>query len=97
MTAVRSSFAEVTRWNTSCCGIDPMASVIHAAANQSHSFAPPFGQNSNLPASTAAEMTFVGPPARLPTKSATAVSPIRMITVWKRSVSATDHIPPHRV
>ena len=50
-TAVFSSFAEVTRWKTSCWGIEPMASVIQAARNQSHSLVPPLGQNSNLPAS----------------------------------------------
>src|SRR5262245_35615997 len=97
ITAVRSSLAEVTRWKTSCCGMEPIASVAQAAANVSHSLVPPLGQNSNLPASAAAEMTLDGPPAMLPTRIATAVRPIRMTTVWKRSVSATDHIPPQIV
>ena len=32
-----------------------------------------------------------------PTSQATATSPIRITTVWKRSVSATDHMPPQMV
>ncbi len=32
-----------------------------------------------------------------PTSQATAVRPIRMTTDWKRSVSATDHMPPQMV
>ena len=55
--AVFSFFAEVTRWNTSCCGIEPIASVIQAATKASHSLAPPLGQNSNFPASDAAAIT----------------------------------------
>ena len=96
-TAVFSSLAEVTRWNTSCCGIEPMASVIHAARKASHSLAPAFGQNSNLPASEAAAMTLAGPPAMSPTSQATAVRPTRITTDWNRSVRATDHMPPKMV
>src|SRR3954467_11965702 len=52
--AVFSFFAEVTRWKMSCCGIEPSASVTQAVKKYSHSLEPPFGQNSNLPASAAA-------------------------------------------
>jgi hypothetical protein len=32
-----------------------------------------------------------------PTSSATSDRPIRMTTVWNRSVKATDHMPPKMV
>ena len=96
-TAVFSSLAEVTRWKMSCCGTEPIASVSHAVPNASHSLAPPFGQKSNLPASAAAAITLPAPPAMSPTTQATSVTPMMIITDWKRSVSATDHMPPHTV
>jgi hypothetical protein len=96
-TAVFSFFAEVTRWNTSCCGMEPMASVIQAARNASHSLAPPLGQNSNLPASAAAAITLPVPPAMSLTSQAIATRPTRITTDWNRSVIATDHMPPQMV
>ena len=81
----------------SCCGIEPMASVIQAAMNHSHSLVPPLGKKSNRLASAAAAMTFAGPPAMSPTSQAIAARPARMITDWKRSVMATDHMPPNKV
>src|SRR5687767_805630 len=77
--------------------MEPMASVIHAARKASHSLLPPFGQNSNLPASDAAAITLPAPPAMSLTSQATPVRPRRITTDWKRSVSATDHIPPQSV
>ncbi len=58
-----SSLALVTRWNTSCCGMEPMASVAHAATKAHHSLLPPVGQNWNLPASAACCSTVPKPPA----------------------------------
>ena len=58
---------------------------------------PPFGKNSNLPASEAAAITLPAPPAMSPTSQATAARPTRMITDWNRSVIATDHMPPQMV
>src|SRR5688572_33229165 len=77
--------------------MEPMASVIHAARKASHSLLPPLGQNSNLPASEAAAITLPAPPAMSPTSQATRLRPTRITTDWKRSVSATDHIPPQIV
>ncbi len=74
-----------------------MASVKNAVLNASHSLAPPFGQNSNLPASAAAAITLPGPPAMSPTNQAMTARPRMIITDWKRSVIATDHIPPQTV
>ena len=96
-TAVFSSLAEVTRWNTSCCGIEPSAKVIQAATNASHSFASPLGQNWSLPASEAAVITLPAPPAMSPTSPATAHRPMKITTVWNRSVMAIDHMPPQIV
>ena len=63
-TAVFSFFADITRWKTSCCGIEPNIIVIHAATKARISFAVSAGQNSNLPDSAAELITFEGPPAR---------------------------------
>ena len=43
-----SSFADCTRWNTSCCGIEPSIIVIHAAKNQRTSFSSGVGQEVEL-------------------------------------------------
>ncbi len=37
LTAVSASFADITRWNTSCCGIEPIMIVIAAPVQNSHS------------------------------------------------------------
>src|SRR5436190_1567403 len=81
----------------SCCGIDPIASVRNAVTKASHSLAPPLGQNSNFPASAAAAMTLPGPPAMSPTNQAMIPRPTMIMTDWKRSVMATDHIQPQMV
>ena len=97
-TAVFSFLALVMRWNTSCCGIEPKAkakkapAIVHqAAASMS------LGNMTSLPSAAAWRTTFSTPPARSPTSSATSVRPIRMTTVWNRSVKATDHMPPKMV
>ena len=78
--AVRSFFADVTRWKMSCCGIEPMASVRNAVVNASHSLVPPLGQNSKRPASADAAITLPGPPAMSPTIQATMARPTMIIT-----------------
>src|SRR3981081_405165 len=47
--AIFSFLDEDTRWNTSCCGIDPSIIVIHAAKNHSVSLGVGAGQKSSLP------------------------------------------------
>ena len=42
--------ADITRWNTSCCGIEPSIMVTQAAMKASTSRVCSAGQNSNLPA-----------------------------------------------
>jgi hypothetical protein len=74
-----------------------MASVIQAARKASHSFAPAFGKKSNLPASAAAAITLPAPPAMSPTSQAITARPTRITIDWKRSVTATDHMPPQIV
>jgi hypothetical protein len=63
---VSSSFADCTRWNTSCCGIDPSIMVIHAARNQRMSFSSGAGKMLNLPASAACDTTAPAPPGTRP-------------------------------
>src|SRR6185503_3801827 len=92
-TEVVSSFAEVTRWNTSCCGIEPIAIVTHAALNQSHSFSPALGKKSNLPASAAAVITLPVPPAMSLTSQATAVRPSTIAALIQIPVSS-ESAPP---
>jgi len=45
----------------------------------------------------ACAITFDGPPAMSPTSHATRNRPTMITTVWNRSVSATDHMPPNIV
>ena len=52
-TAVSSSFDDMTRWNTSCCGTEPSIMVMAAPMKNSHSFSPPVGRNWNLPSRAA--------------------------------------------
>ena len=52
-TAVWALLDDITRWNTSCCGIEPSIMVIAAAKKKIHSLAPPVGKNWNLPSRAA--------------------------------------------
>ncbi|MNT56930.1 hypothetical protein D3C72_1942680 [compost metagenome] len=54
---------EVTRWNTSCCGIEPSIMVNSAAAKPMICMKSSDGRNSNLPAAAACDTTAVTPPA----------------------------------
>ena len=65
--------------------------------NGSHSVQSPCGKNANLSASIAACTTTPAPPAMSAISQATAARPTRITTVWNRSVSATDHMPPQIV
>ncbi len=97
-TAVFSSLALVMRWNTSCCGTEPKANAKKAPAMAHHLAASMSAGNiTSLPSAAACEITLPAPPARSPTSKATSVRPIRITTVWNRSVKATDHMPPKMV
>ena len=61
--AICSVFDDVTRWNTSCCGIDPSIIVNSAAANPMICTRSSDGRNSNLPAAAAWDTTAETPPA----------------------------------
>jgi hypothetical protein len=61
--AMFSSLADCTRWNTSCCGIEPSIIVIHAARNHSTSFSSGAGRRWNLPLAAACDTTVPTPPA----------------------------------
>jgi len=52
-TAIFSVREDCTRWNTSCCGIEPNIMVIQAAAKARISLRSGDGQKLNLPACTA--------------------------------------------
>lgn len=47
-----ADLADVTRWKTSCCGIDPSIIVTQAPMKVSQVERPSVGKNSSLPAST---------------------------------------------
>jgi len=51
--AMLALLAEVTRWNTSCCGIEPNIMVIPVPRKVSHSQGSAGGKNENLPAALA--------------------------------------------
>ena len=95
-TAVFSSLALVMRWNTSCCGTEPKAKAKKAPA-MTHQPLASDGKKLNLPSAAACATTLLAPPAMSLTSTATSVRPMRMTTVWNRSVNATDHMPPNKV
>ncbi len=94
---MRSFLDEATRWNTSCCGIEPNIIVIHAAVNQSISFNSGAGNRLNFPASDAWLSTVPTPPTMPLTSTAMYTMPTRITIIWMKSVTATDHMPPHMV
>ncbi len=47
-TAVSASRADITRWNTSCCGIDPIMIVIAEPSQKSHAFSEASGKKRNM-------------------------------------------------
>jgi hypothetical protein len=59
-------FAEVMRWNTSCCGIEPSIMVIQVPMKVSHSQGSGAGKKSSLPAAAAWSITAVAPPPTFP-------------------------------
>ena len=48
--AILADLAEVTRWKTSCCGIEPSIIVTQAPMKVSQAERPSVGKNSSLPA-----------------------------------------------
>ncbi|MNT03166.1 hypothetical protein D3C72_1376860 [compost metagenome] len=61
--AICSVRDEVTRWNTSCCGMEPSIIVNSAAAKPMICTRSSDGRNSNFPAAAACDTTAVTPPA----------------------------------
>ena len=51
--AVVALLDDITRWNTSCCGMEPSIMVMAAAKKKVHSLAPPVGKKLNLPSRAA--------------------------------------------
>ncbi len=51
--AMRADFEDITRWNTSCWGMEPSIIVIQAAKNPRISITLARGQKSSLPAAAA--------------------------------------------
>ena len=45
--AILAVFADITRWNTSCCGIEPIIIVIAAEIQKSQPFTEFSGKNLN--------------------------------------------------
>ena len=94
---MRSVREDVTRWNTSCCGMEPSIIVIHAVTNPITSIGLNAGQNENLPEAAAWATTVLTPPAWPETSQPMYIMPITMMIIWMKSVTATDHIPPNNV
>ena len=98
MRAVRALSDDITRWNTSCCGMEPSIMVMAAAKKKVHSLAPPFcGKNWNFPSRAANSTTRPAPPARSAENQAMAIRPMAITIICTKSVIATDHMPPNSV
>src|SRR5690349_12920396 len=96
--AVFSSFEDATRWNTSCCGIEPSIIVTHAATKPRMPASVNWGTNvENLPASIAWLTTCPTPPASWLTPQPMYSIPMTMMIIWMKSVMATAHTPPQIV
>ena len=89
--------ADMTRWKTSCWGIEPSIMVMAAAMKNVHSLTPPLGKNWNLPSRAAYSTTLPAPPARSAANQAIASKPTPITIICTKSVMATDHMPPYKV
>ena len=94
MTAILADFAEVTRWNTSCCGSEPSIMVSSAPRKVSHIHGSGGGKNSNLPACEACSMTTPAPPVMPLTVQAMNSSPPMLTVICTKSRMATENMPP---
>ena len=61
--AVSASLADMTRWNTSCCGIDPIIIVIAEATKNNQFLIVGSGKIANKSRSLAKANTLLAPPA----------------------------------
>ena len=62
-TATSALFADITRWKTSCCGIEPIMIVIAAPSQNSQPCSPPSGKNWKRSRDCAYSTTLPTPPA----------------------------------
>ena len=92
-----SFLEELTRWNTSCWGIEPSAIVTRAAIQPSMSAKSRLGRNENLPSAAAFAMTLEKPPAMSLAVQATISRPTTITIICTNVVAATDHMPPNSV
>jgi hypothetical protein len=63
LTATSALLADMTRWKTSCCGIEPIMMVIAAPVQNSHSCSPPRGKKLNMSRDWPNSITRPTPPA----------------------------------
>ena len=96
-TAVLASRALITGWKTSCCGIEPIIIVIAAEIQKSQPLRLMSGQGLKRSREAAKVTTCPKPPAMPLAQTATAMRPATMMIIWKKSVTATDHMPPYTV
>jgi hypothetical protein len=92
---VRALLADITRWNTSCCGMEPSIMVMAAAKKKVHFLTPPVGKNWNLPSRGVVDH-LAGAARQSPANQAISTRPTVTI-ICTKSVSATDHMPPYSV
>ncbi|MNS92597.1 hypothetical protein D3C72_1267400 [compost metagenome] len=96
-TAIFSLLADITRWNTSCCGMEPSIIVMAAAKKNTMSCQLGSGQNLKRSLLTAKATTLSAPPAMSPANIAMTARPMTRMIIWMKSVTATDHMPPNSV
>ena len=71
--------------------------VMAAEIQKSHPFQLISGQGLKRSREEAKSTTLPTPPARSPAHTATATSPATITIICRKSVTATDHMPPYTV
>ena len=98
--AVSALLADITRWNTSCCGIEPSIMVIAGGEEEdTMSVELRLGQEAGTgPALVGQRDHLVGAAGQVAGEHGDArPGPPPITIIWMKSVTATDHMPPNSV
>ena len=92
--AVRAFLADITRWNTSCCGMLPSIMVMAAAMKNAVSCQVGAGHRRHKSSRAASASTWSAPPASSAENTAITDRPSTSTIIWMKSVQATATKPP---
>ena len=94
MRAVGAFLADITRWYTSCCGIEPSIIVTAEPTKKAMSVNLASGRKCHRLALCVMSMTALAPPASLAENTAMTDRPMTSTIIWMKSVIATARKPP---